>query len=771
MRAQEQELISAATAGNTDRVIELILQGVDVDARDAQQNTPLMWASLYGHTETAKSLLDRGADIEVTNDVRLRALLCAAQNGQTETVALLLDRNAKIGVASYNEYTALVWAAQRNHTATMALLLGRGATIEATPFGDNTPVWAKEQELISAAKAGNTDRVIDLIQEGVDVDARDAQQNTPLMWASLYGHTEMTKSLLDSKADTGANDNITGFTALMWAAKNNRVETAALLLDQGANLDLTANYGRTPLGLAASYGCTGTVKVLLDHGSDIEATDNGGNTALMLAAKISDTEKELDLDTGLTLHCGAARSHGTDTVELLLKHGANIEATTQRGETALIMAAARGNNNAAIAALLLEHGANIEATAQYGATALSHSTSAKFETNILALVTVLLNHGAKTEVTDFNKNTPLINAAIQHDADTVALLLKHGANMEAINNDGNTALIEAACNGKADTAALLLKHGANIEAVNRYGRSALLWAATYGHTDTVALLLKHGANIEANNNDGNTALIEAACNGKADTAALLLKHGANIEAINNYGSTALMLAVRNGKLKSVEMLLLHAASSPTHHVTQSALKHIITTKGCKSALIIFNLVILCGGAIDNKLDDTIDRLKAGLPDHNIPELKHLIIDLSHARKDVIDFCNKCDIKLSRTNLITAHSFLFSSKEVFTLAPHLVLNRFQLLQPVLPRYAELSASAAKQKAPLLLVQIFLQMGVRAAGYRNTFLSILGYLGSPILNPHRASSLRKGSQQLPPPLYDLIVRQDTTAAAAEESPAPR
>ena len=80
------QLISAAAAGNKNEVDSLLDRGADIHAND---DKALHWAAGRGHTATVELLLDRGADIHAKDDEALR---WAPANGHTAIVALLLKR-------------------------------------------------------------------------------------------------------------------------------------------------------------------------------------------------------------------------------------------------------------------------------------------------------------------------------------------------------------------------------------------------------------------------------------------------------------------------------------------------------------------------------------------------------------------------------------------------------------------------------------------------------------------------------------------------------
>ena len=172
----------------------------------------------------------------------------------------------------------------------------------------------------------------------------------------------------------------------------------------------------------------------------------------------------------------------------------------------------------------------------------------------LAVVKLLLDHGANIERRDSKGWSPLSYAAETGHEAVVELLLYHGANTEAGDKDGGTPLSYAAGNGHDAVVKLLLDHGASIERRDSKGWSPLSYAAGNGHDAVVLLLLKRGANVEANDKDGRTPLSYAAETGHVAVARLLLERGAAIEAEDKDGGTPLSYAAGNGHEAVVRLL-------------------------------------------------------------------------------------------------------------------------------------------------------------------------------------------------------------------------
>ena len=88
-------------------------------------------------------------------------------------------------------------------------------------------------DLIIAAIGGHTDRVKALLEQGVDVNAKDNDGYTALFFAALKGHTDTVKALLEQGADVNAKTN-DGLTALLAAKTMGHEEIIRMLKKAGA---------------------------------------------------------------------------------------------------------------------------------------------------------------------------------------------------------------------------------------------------------------------------------------------------------------------------------------------------------------------------------------------------------------------------------------------------------------------------------------------------------------------------------------------------------
>ena len=135
-------LMQAVTHNDLARVRQLIHDGVDVNARDAHQDVPLIIAAYLGYTTIVQALLDAGADVTALDpEMHATALHAAAYAGHTDAAALLIAHGIELDKQGpYNGYTALHDAIWQNHIATAQLLIDAGADLQLRSHAGETPL-------------------------------------------------------------------------------------------------------------------------------------------------------------------------------------------------------------------------------------------------------------------------------------------------------------------------------------------------------------------------------------------------------------------------------------------------------------------------------------------------------------------------------------------------------------------------------------------------------------------------------------------------------
>jgi len=216
---------------------------------------------------------------------------------------------------------------------------------------------------------------------------------------------------------------------------------------------------------------------------------------------------------------------------------------------------------------LVRQAVDINATQPDGMTALHWAV----ERRDLPMMNVLLEAGAKHDLTNRTGARPLYLAATNGDAAAIARLLEAGEDANALlTAEGESVLMLTSQTGNAEAVKVLLDRGANPNTQQLRGQTALMWAAAEGHADVVKLLLARGADPglsstastkpERRPPGGMTALLFASRQGKLEAARALLDGGADINEAGADNTSALLIAVVNGHYDLASLLIERGAN-------------------------------------------------------------------------------------------------------------------------------------------------------------------------------------------------------------------
>lgn len=161
-------------------------------------------------------------------------------------------------VSHAGSYDDFFMAIKRDDAATVSALLQRGFDVNTlNPDAQHGLMLALREPSLKVAAV-----LIDWPKANVEV--RSAQDESPLMLASLKGLAEICQQLIDKGADV----NKPGWAPLHYAATNGHLAVMSLLLDHHAYIDAASPNGTTPLMMAAHYGTPAAVKLLLEADAD-----------------------------------------------------------------------------------------------------------------------------------------------------------------------------------------------------------------------------------------------------------------------------------------------------------------------------------------------------------------------------------------------------------------------------------------------------------------------------------------------------------------------
>ncbi len=578
-------LMSALSEERYDSAEFLLEKGADPNIPTNDGFYPLHYAILKGRYDMVEMLLAKGAKINVPASEKYSLpLRLAVIKGDKKIVNLLLDKGADIDDLSFGSKTALVAAVTNENLELVDLLLTRGANPNlGSVLGLAATNGFKD--IVRRLLQGKADtsrfeghyppaffymaqhpELQEIFEEfGVKWDARDGRGSSILHFAAIYGKADFIHKLIEEKSlPVDCEDNI-GETPLQRAIKEKQYDAVKALLEKGANPNHKRQDEITPYHLAVLVGDVRILKEVLEAGADpyvekegnpptiLRAVSRGDidviKTAMpylkknpeawnklllkMIYRAIRDDKKDVlttlledkDINTfelfgkNLLMHCVGWEN--MDFFNRLLEWGADINAKTEKGGTALVQAAM--NDQRDFAGTLLEKGA--DPNVMVAGRLLLSGVAFRGKT---AMMQILLENGAQVDAASSNGETALFSAAKGRSAEGVRLLLARGANPNAETTEGKTPLVVAINDGLLNVAVMLLQKGADANSV--YGERSLLEKALLGENDGIAVqLIKYGAQWDLPDSRKDPLIELAIKKGCVKTVQLMFQKGAELQ--------------------------------------------------------------------------------------------------------------------------------------------------------------------------------------------------------------------------------------------------
>ena len=351
----------AAINGSYFMAGQLLAAGADPNAALKRGETPLMTASRSGNLQTVALLLEQGANVNTAEDERGQtALMWAVAQRHADIVALLIENNADLHARTEVWYQLENTAGNTNPNGNFRMA-----------HGGSTP-------LLFAARNGDIDTARVLVKAGADVQDTEASGASALVIAAHSGHESLAIYLLQQGADPNAA--IAGYTVLHAAVLRSEVELVAALLDNDAALNALIEHGTAgrrfsadfsiraqligmnAFWLAAKYGEVEILRTLLARGADPFFVSSNGVTTLQVAMGNSGSSLDHRRDR---IGNAAPDWEGEErrTLELariLIELGVDVNAADNRGQTALHHAVLKDFES--VVQYLVAQGAAINAT-------------------------------------------------------------------------------------------------------------------------------------------------------------------------------------------------------------------------------------------------------------------------------------------------------------------------------------------------------------------------------------------------------------------------
>ncbi len=476
---QTSPLADAAMVRDVELVISMLIRDEkpDVNAWGKNGTPALHWVVRYGDIDTAEWLVGAGADVNLPNLYGVRPLQLAIENGHLELVNWLLERGADPEALDRAGEPPIFLAARMADMVSIDFLLKHGAKVDSqdTEYGQTA--------LMIAVREGHANVVQLLISAGADLNTKTRQTET------MPGKDQI---LVLPNEIPGTLTNGVGIIRGGWPERGKRQPIAG---------------AKTPLLYASRLGDLEITQMLVESGADIEITDANGITPLINAII---NKSIVTINPGMGEHLKVA--------SFLVSAGADVNKIDWYGQSPLWaaidvrnliyrnVAASKNNVDREEAFDLITQ--ILEAGADPNVQVKEFPPSRHF---ILGIGSV--------EWVDITGQTSFLRAALAGDVRVMRLLLGYGADPNIYTYSGTTPLMVAAGidwamgqtfdeGPEALLEAVILAHeqGNDVNALNNMGLQAVHGAANRGSNNIIEYLAANGAELNNPDNEGRTPI-------------------------------------------------------------------------------------------------------------------------------------------------------------------------------------------------------------------------------------------------------------------------
>jgi len=486
----------SARTGKLAAMQQILSRLPSVDVTDQDERSALLVAVEFGSSNVVTWLLDEGADSNHQDRFGNRPLHRASDKEDIKLVEMLLAAGADSSSILPNGDTLLHYTVRKNNEDLLELFLAQGRSPSslnaemATPLDLAAALNNKQAyELLESFGASHGEKwqlsnATDKFDRQVNLFNQTTKGNKlsidELMRIVISGNSRLLVEALEQD-DALVNKSLSDDTTLLTAAiAVGDGESTGVLLDYGADPELSGRNNMTPLQLAAQHGHVSIVRQLLGVAASPLQKNQDGQDAVMTAIKQGQLESvDIMLASLQSNHSTVTRAEIPYATYLLLAAQFNqqplveklaleevVEVTDEVGRSVLWYAASHAN--AAIISTLIEAGHTWTSTDSQGRSPFHVVVSSEC-LECAELLLPLVNIDTQTD----SGTTPLMLAVASHNAPMVSWLLAHDADVDSRNKQGDSALILAVQENDKPVVQILLDAGASVIRKNNLGYSAL----------------------------------------------------------------------------------------------------------------------------------------------------------------------------------------------------------------------------------------------------------------------------------------------------------
>ena len=500
--------------------------GVDIYLKNNHGWDCLHIAAVYGHLNLCKILIDKhNFDKDTADKDGWTALHHSSRCGSYELFRYFADMGVDIYLKNNDGSHCLHIAALYGHLNLCKILIDKHNFDKDTADKDG---WTA---LHYSSRCGSYELFRYFADMGVDIYVKDNDGRNCLHIATLYGHLNLCKILIDKHnfdKDTADKD---GWTALHHSSRCGSYELFRYFADMGVDIYLKNNDGWNCLHIAALYGHLNLCKILIDkHNFDKDTADKDGWTALHYSSR-----------------CGSY-----ELFRYFADMGVDIYLKDNDGWDCLHIAALYGHLN--LCKILIDkHNFDKDTADKDGWTALHYSSRC----GSYELFRYFADMGVDIYLKDNNGLDCLHIAAVYGHLNLCKILIdKHNFDKDTADKDGWTALHHSSRCGSYELFRYFADMGVDIYLKNNDGSHCLHIAALYGHLNLCKILIdKHNFDKDTADKDGWTALHYSSRCGSYELFRYFADMGVDIYVKDNDGRNCLHIAALYGHLNLCKILI------------------------------------------------------------------------------------------------------------------------------------------------------------------------------------------------------------------------
>ncbi|XP_064650323.1 serine/threonine-protein phosphatase 6 regulatory ankyrin repeat subunit A-like [Lineus longissimus] len=425
-------------------------------------------------------------------------------------------------------------------------------------------------DLINACERGDVAQVLALLVRGADINARCLRYTRkPIHVAVEKGHKKVVELLIKQGALKDVC-NLDGSTPLLIACQTADAGIVEMLVEQNARVNAMNKFNDRPIHLICNSGrLQGFVEKFIKRGAEVNVPDRSDSP----------------------LHISARRGY-SGAADVLLKHGAKVDAVNTSGKTALHEACGRGHTSTVHA--LIEKGAYVtmltdnkdKATPFYLACSSGNAKVAR----------ALIEKGVDINQCVSSGASPLDNAYKSQNKDIVEILVEKEA---SINQAKMTSLHIVCLLGQMENLEHYLSdEPAQFELLDGEGKTPLHIVTSQGYTEMAIKIVEAGADVNAKDNDEISCLHFAFRGHHLDIVNLLLDNGAYAD-IKSKNGTPLDLACEEGDVEIVEKMLRLTKERSENGLPRELLKPALERSCSNGHVNVLRLLLKHGAVIED----------------------------------------------------------------------------------------------------------------------------------------------------------------------------